>query len=604
MPPFLRTNQAFVFHFLKPYLPSALLGTLLSILLGVCSTGLATLVGPSLRLLVSYDAKTEVSFVELFGARIAPFLEKLSTLNSISTERILSVLPLLLVIVAGAKFLVSTFQYFVWESLSELLARDIRLFVTKHFLSLHASSRRGREHKEKETMLSSAVTTDVKLLREYLVHFYGSLARELLQVLFLGITLLLLSPRLFAWFFLGALPAVAIVRQLGRKLQKRAGHALQDYSQLTEWLQQRLLGIETIKHYSTEDLESQKFTALTSQMLDKFYRAVRVKARTSPLLEFTGIGAMVLVLVIALVDIKNGVMTGAVAVSFFTGLAILAQSGGNIGRYLNSNREGAAATDRIRKVLATEGAAKQTLIERESSLISGNTRLVLENVRARYPGETNDALRGISLKCENGKIYCIQGPSGSGKSTLFNVILGSLLPYEGQVIFHPSVTKNKIGYLPQDPLLFHGSVAANVTYPDREVDEDKLKLSLEAVELWDFVEGLPQGFHTLVGGKGREVSGGQVQRLHLARLLYHSYLLILIDEGTSALDPENERLVCKTLSRQAKAGAVVLMISHREMPVQFADEVLHLSYLGHLGHLGQGGGLEETAQLVPPRADS
>src|SRR3990167_9428262 len=103
MPPYLRTNQAFVFHFLKPYLPSAVVGTLLSILLGVCSTGLATLVGPSLRLLVSYDATTEVSFVELFGARIAPFLETLSSLNAISTERILSALPLLLVIVAGAK---------------------------------------------------------------------------------------------------------------------------------------------------------------------------------------------------------------------------------------------------------------------------------------------------------------------------------------------------------------------------------------------------------------------------------------------------------------------------------------------------------------------
>ncbi len=574
MSPFLRTNRTLLHHFIRPYRMSILWATLFSLVLSFCATMISLLMGPSLRLLMDLDFTKKVPVVELFGFRLGSFFTYIFKTDELGLDSLITNLPLFLLGLAFLKLILGTSQYFLWERTSEQMSRDLRLYLNDCFLKIHPSLRRYKEHEAREALLSTLITTDVKLVREFFVHFYGGLPRELLQILFIGQTLVLLSPKLCAIFFFGLIPAIALIQKLGRKLKKRAQLALQDYSDLTEWLQQRLLGIETIKHYGTENLESEKMQVHSEQLVQKFLRAARVKSRTGPFLEFIGISAMALVLFVAFQDIEKGNLQASVAISFFTGLALIGQSGNIVGRYINSNREGAAALERIRNFLKDLENEK---VENHAISYSSQTEILhLENVEATYPENSKSVLHNFSYKFEKGKIYCLKGHSGAGKSTIFNLILGNLMPSSGRICFSEDVKKSGLGYLPQNVQFFYGSILSNVIYPDIEADYEKVERILKAVDLWDLVQRQEKGLDSLIGGGGMDLSGGQNQRIHIARILYHQYPLILIDEGTSALDPENEALICKLLTTKAQEGSTILMISHRLAPLQYADAILHL----------------------------
>lgn len=573
---FLKSNHSLLYHFAKPYRLSILSASLFSLALSICATAIAVLIGPALHLLMDMDFTKSVSLEELFGPKLSVVFSFFFQSSSINLNTLISTIPTLLLGIGFLKLILGTAQYFLWEKSSEQLTRDLRLYLSQTYLSINPSLRRLKHHEELESSLSSLLTNDVKMAREYFVHFYGGLPRETLHIIFIGQTLFLLSPKLLSIFLFGVLPTIALIQKFGRKLKKRAKLALQDYADLTEWLQQRLLGIETIKHFESESLEAKKMETHSEQLLKTLLRAVRVKAKTGPILEFLGITAMALVLCVAFHDIQTGNLQASAAISFFAGLAIVAQSGSTLGRYLNSNREGSAALERIRNFLQLLENDSYTIKELPKSVPSSEPDLlILNNVTARYPETEQDALHSFSYSFKKGKIYCIKGHSGSGKSTLFNLILGNLTPKTGTIQFNESVHKEGLGYLPQNHLLFNGSIQENIIYPHKVVKLSDLKKVLKSLQLLDFFQKKENGLDTLIN-PGFEFSGGQNQRIHIARLLYHSYPLLLIDEGTSALDPINESLIYSLLAKKVRDGATIIMISHRPTPTQFADETLYL----------------------------
>lgn len=535
-----------------------------------------------MQVLMPNQSAGDLSFKKLLGDNIGHLLASISGKESINSIELISYLPILLILVAGLKTIASVYQSYLWERTGELISKDMRRDTMEAYLGINPAIRRDELGQKVEADLSSSITTDIKLIREYFVHFYGGFPRESLQLIFLTGVLLALSPRLFALFFLFVLPVVGIVNRMGKKLRKRASKALSDYSLLTEWLQQRLLGIETIKHYQTEEIEINKLRHLTTRLYERFVKAARIKSRTSPSIEMVGIGALVLVLYFALDAINLGTLSGSIAISFFASLALVAQSGAMLGRYFNSNREGAAAIKRLLEMQSflaehqTPDTMKafQSNYEEESKF-----RLVCEQLSMQYPNAHKPALSEFSYQFEKGQIYCIVGPSGAGKSTLFQIILKLLNPDKGRLIFPHDNTADipiQIGYMPQDLMLMSGTLAENITYPDATGDSRSILSALEQVGIRQFVEDLPEGINTRVGKEGLGLSGGQVQRVILSRLFYHHYSLILFDEGTSALDPEVEQVVYKGLEKLKGLGSTVIMIAHRLSATKIADAVLTL----------------------------
>lgn len=231
----------------------------------------------------------------------------------------------------------------------------------------------------------------------------------------------------------------------------------------------------------------------------------------------------------------------------------------------------------------------------------------IKNLTYSYPGADTPTLHDISFDIPAGAKVAIIGPSGAGKTTLVDVILGLMKPTSGEVLIDgekPSRWRaqmpGRISYVPQRPGLVSGTIAENVALGLNlpEIDHDRVRKALEQAHLWDFVQSLPEGIHTSIGKQADALSGGQIQRLGLARALYVSPGIVVLDEATSALDAGAEALVSQTLESLG-SDVTVIVIAHRLSTVQHSDCV----YVLEDGKLMASGKFADLRKNVPMVAE-
>ena len=204
-------------------------------------------------------------------------------------------------------------------------------------------------------------------------------------------------------------------------------------------------------------------------------------------------------------------------------------------------------------------------------------------VSLMYPGASTWALSQINVKAGPGKVTALVGASGSGKSTFINLVIGFLRPSKGQVLLDNQnmgdldmrSVRNHVSMVPQESVLFDGSVRDNVTYGIADVSEARLIQALKDANAWEFVSQLPDGADTIVGERGARISGGQKQRLAIARALIRDPRILILDEATSALDSESENLIQKALANLMK-DRTTFVVAHRLSTIIRADEILVL----------------------------
>jgi ABC-type multidrug transport system fused ATPase/permease subunit len=218
-------------------------------------------------------------------------------------------------------------------------------------------------------------------------------------------------------------------------------------------------------------------------------------------------------------------------------------------------------------------------------VLSGIERLELRNVSYEYPGSSDRALSGISLDLRPGTIVGLAGPSGSGKSTLAQILLRVRWPTAGQYLvngrsadaFSPASWTRLVSHVPQQPRLLHGTVIENVSFLDESITRDQVETALKAVGLGELIALLAGGLDAELGPTGRSLSGGQVQRLGIARALVREPRLVILDEPTSALDVNAERIVADALAAlRGRSDVVVVIIAHRPSTLALCDEFLVL----------------------------
>ncbi|MQM26292.1 ABC transporter ATP-binding protein [Glycomyces albidus] len=210
-------------------------------------------------------------------------------------------------------------------------------------------------------------------------------------------------------------------------------------------------------------------------------------------------------------------------------------------------------------------------------------RLELERVTHRYAGADAEAVQDVSLEIEAGSTVAFVGSSGSGKSTLLNLVLGFVRPTSGRILLDGidmqeldlRTVRRFTSVVPQESVLFEGTVRENVAYGLHDAGEERIVAALEDANAWEFVRRLPDGLDTVVGERGARLSGGQRQRLAIARALVRDPRILLLDEATSALDPEAEELVKEALGRLMR-GRTTLVVAHRLSTVRQADRIVVL----------------------------
>jgi ATP-binding cassette subfamily C protein len=236
-----------------------------------------------------------------------------------------------------------------------------------------------------------------------------------------------------------------------------------------------------------------------------------------------------------------------------------------------------------------------------------NLGVCLQSVSFQYPGSTQYALKNVSIQIESGQHIALIGPSGAGKTTIADLILGLIEPTEGSVtigdgsISHDNLIRNNlISYVPQNPGIVSGSIAENVAlgFPKNLINEELVKAALKTAHLSEFVESLPAGIWTSVGSQADALSGGQIQRLGLARALYGKPKIIVLDEATSALDASSEAFISSSL-KELGPDVTVIVIAHRLSTVQHSDVV----FVVENGQVTASGSFMHLRKTVPMVAE-
>ena len=217
--------------------------------------------------------------------------------------------------------------------------------------------------------------------------------------------------------------------------------------------------------------------------------------------------------------------------------------------------------------------------------IKFNQKLVLKNIFFKYPSKGKDLFDNLSLEIIKGQTIGIKGQSGEGKSTLINMICGFIIPNEGEILVdgNYSIQKNIrgwrsiIGYIPQQTYLFNGSIKENICFSKNEpINNSSFNEAVNMAQLRDLVDSSPQKENTQVGERGILLSGGQTQRIALARCLYRNPQILILDEATSSLDENNEKKILESI-KLLKGAKTIIIVSHRDSTLSFCDKIIHLS---------------------------
>jgi len=486
----------------------------------------------------------------------------------------------LCLVLALAVFLKNLFGYlhaYLIVHVEEGVARDFRNNLYEHFQNLPLSY----FDKNRAGVLISRVTNDVGVLNRSLRVVFTTLVQDLLLVfLYLGI-LLVLSWRL-TLFVIAVLPVTLwIIAKIGLKLRKYSARAQGRMADITSVLQETISGIRVMKAFAMERFEIAKFRQATQRYFNTVMKRIRVGKLASPVTEFWGTAAGLLLLFYGgLQVLEGGVLAPKEFIGFLVVLFSLTDPLKRLGRANSQIQEGLAAGERIFEVLDTRPSIQNSRNALSIREIKEGIRFV--DVWFRYENGKN-VLKHIELEIKAGETLALVGPTGSGKSTLVDLIPRFYDPYRGRVeIDGIDLRKIELGSLrrlmgivTQETILFNDTVWNNIAYGVPQMPEEKVIQAAKAANAHDFILKLPQGYQTLIGDRGVRLSGGERQRLAIARAILKNPGLLIFDEATSALDTEAELLVQEAITRLIK-GRTSIVIAHRLSTVQSADRIVVL----------------------------
>lgn len=297
-------------------------------------------------------------------------------------------------------------------------------------------------------------------------------------------------------------------------------------------------------------------------------------------MQLLGLGCLVLAAIFALTGILP--ITPGEVVLLSTYFTLLTQGLTSLLMLIPVGARGLESMRSISEVLQ-EPDLEQNEGKRSVARVGGH--LELQHVSHRYVEAERDAVHDVSLDITPGETVSFVGSSGSGKSTLLNLVLGFVRPTSGRILLDGAdmqdldlrTVRRSVSVVPQESVLFEGTIRENIAYGLDDVSEDRLREALRDANAAEFVDRLPDGWDTVVGERGARLSGGQRQRLAIARALVRDPRILLLDEATSALDPESEELVKEALNRLMR-GRTTLVVAHRLSTIRQADRIVVLEH--------------------------
>ncbi len=458
----------------------------------------------------------------------------------------------------------------------EAVVADLRKQLFGHLMGLSL----GFFERRKTGEITSRLTSDIATVQSAVSQAVAQFINQGISLIGGVIVLFVISTQL-TLVMLAILPAVIVATAIfGRRL-RRISTAFQDeVAAANANAEEAIVGIRIVQSFTAERFEAARYGAAIDTAFGSAIRRARVRAYFIPtviLAMFSGIGV---VLWYGGQQALAGTLAPGTLITFLLLTVIVAGSIGTFTGLYSQLQEAMGASKRIFELLDMQPDLPVSDTPRTWDDVRGEVRL--EGVRFRY-GDRGDAwvLDGVDLRAAPGEVVALVGPSGAGKTTLVTLIPRFYDPVEGRVLvdgidvrdLDPHALREHIGIVPQESLLFSGTIRDNVRYARPDAGHDEVVAAATAANADVFVREFPDGYDTLVGERGVTLSGGQRQRIAIARALLKNPRILILDEATSSLDSESEALVQTALERLMR-GRTTFVIAHRLSTIVGADRIV------------------------------
>lgn len=484
----------------------------------------------------------------------------------------LGLLLLFVLIVQGVS---SYFRVWLFTLVSERGMADIRKALYSKLLA------QPMQFFEKNRVgeLASRSTADVSQIQDVLSITLAEFIRQII-ILLGGIVILAWKALSLALLMLATLPVLILVALVfGRYIRRLSKERQQQLADTNVVLEETLQAISVVKTFGNEHFEYLRYQSSMDKVVKTSMRFALIRGLFIVFIITVLFGALFFVLWSGARMVQDGTMLAGDLVMFITNTALVAGALASLSDFYTQIVKALGASERIVELLeeAGEFAAIEKPAAGEGSKVEGHIRF--ENLAFNYPSRPDlPVLQGLDMEAKPGQRIALVGASGAGKSTIVQLLLRLYTHSQGHIRidgraiedFPLDELREQMALVPQDVILFGGSIRENIAYGKQGATEQQIIEAAKEAYAWNFIESFPEGLDTLVGERGVKLSGGQRQRIAIARALLKNPSILLLDEATSALDAESEHIVQQALDRLMQ-GRTSIIIAHRLSTIRQAD---------------------------------
>lgn len=430
---------------------------------------------------------------------------------------------------------------------------------------------------EKTGVLMSRITNDVNIIKNMVSSAVTGTLRDFFTIMGLMAVIFYRDWKM-ALLALIVLPlAFYPVVKFGRRVRKVSRGCQEAMADLNSFLHETIAGNKIVKAFGMESFEKKRFSNKTFRLFKLEMKTVIAKSLSSPVMEFLAGLGIAFVIWYGGYKVISGTSTPGTFFSFMAAVLMLYSPVKKLSKLNNEVQQGLAAADRVFDIIEKDSDVKET--NNPIMLKRRYHRVVFENVFFRYDKEM--VLKNINLEVNPGEILAIVGMSGGGKTSLvnliprfFDVVKGSIM-IDGVDIRLVSISslRDQIAIVTQEPILFNDTIRNNIAYGNHNASDDEIEKAAKAAYAYEFIQNFPDKFNTNIGELGGRLSGGEKQRICIARSLLKDAPILILDEATSSLDTKSEVLVQKALENLMK-GRTTFVIAHRLSTINYADRII------------------------------
>jgi len=503
-----------------------------------------------------------------------------------------------LLILFALQAIFSFFRVVTFTSVTENMLASLRQAAYSRLIQMPMTY--FSQHQSSE--LSSRIATDINQISDTFTTNIAEFFRQLIIIIG-GIIIICFMSWKMAMVMLAIIPIIAIITMVFAKYIRKLSREVQDkIAESNVIVGESLQGIANVKSFTNESYEINRYGNKITEIMKLAIRGGIARGSFFSFIIFCLFGAIIFIVWYGIQLTLNGTISATDMISFLMYTVFVAASIGGIADQLAAIQRTIGATERVMDIIDGNpenlNLSAQTA-ELKSKRLDGN--ISFENISFYYDTRPDfQVLHNISFKANKGETVALVGPSGSGKSTIASLVLRFYNPQSGAINvddknvneYDLTALRENMAIVPQDVLLFGGSIKENIAYGKPGATIAEIVEAARKANALEFIDSFPQKFETIVGDRGIQLSGGQRQRIAIARAVLKDPSILILDEATSSLDSESERLVQEALDK-LMVGRTSIVIAHRLSTIRKADKIIVIEK----GTVKETGKHEELMQL-------